>query len=180
MKRVSVIAVAAFLFAAAPAAGKGVVGAKVCGADACREVKDQALLERFAEGGAAGGPPSVATGWYRVTLAIGAEGEGVMSRDTMVVMPDRGIIRSSTGHWVPVSAEATAAYRQVTQGLTPLPPEELGLRSSPPAPDRPSAGDGHGGLPWVLVLAFVAAAGLGAIALTPPVRRRLGGTPSSS
>ena len=174
MKRMPVVAtcLAAFLCVAVPAHAKGVSEAKVCGADGCRDVTDQGRLQFFSEGGPPADPPSSATGWYRVTVTIGVPG-APEDRFTIAALPDQRLIRGSDGTWMPVSPDAAAAYRSATRGLEPLPASELGLRPSPAVGAAPADGDGGGdGMPWLLVV-LGAGVAVAAIALSPPVRRRL-------
>jgi hypothetical protein len=174
---VTAAVLAVLLCAAASAQAKGVSAATVCGADGCRDITDQSRLQFFSEGGPPTDPPSTASGWYRVTVTIGAPG-APEDRFTMAVVTDQRLIRGSDGTWMPVSPDAVAAYRSAARGLEPLPPSGLGLKPSP-APDAAPSPDGGGDVPWVL-LVLGAAVCLGAIALTPPVRRRFSGPQSSS
>jgi hypothetical protein len=171
--------VAVSLCVAGPAQAKGVSAVTVCGADSCRDFTDQSRIHFFGPAGGPADPPRSATGWYRVTVAIGAEGGPPEQRLTLAALPDEGLIRASDGSWMSIYPQAAPAYRDAVRGLEPLPASELGL-APPPAPESDTAGDpGGDGVPWLLV-ALGGVACLVAIAFTPPVRRRFGGPQSSS
>jgi hypothetical protein len=170
MKRLVFIATLATLVAAPSVQAKGVVSATVCGADACREVDEGREIQLFTESQGPTGPPASASGWYRARLAIGAPGEPAQERITVAVLPDQRLMRGPGLTWNPINEDAARTFAAAADGLEPLPPSDLGIR--PAAAPRPVARDEGGGVPWGLVAAAIAVA-LAAVALTPPVRRRL-------
>src|SRR5687768_13260372 len=82
-------------------AAKEVVGAKVCGASDCREVKDERAMAAYAEGGPPTDPPDQASGWYRVELTVRGDGERITFATTLV--PAAGLMRGEDGTWMPMS-----------------------------------------------------------------------------
>ena len=155
------IAAALLLATAAPAAAKGVVAATVCGPSECREVARPDLLQFMAEGGQPVAPPATPAAWYRATLTVG--GERVRDRFSVVVVPARRVIRGAEGDWMPISAEAAAAYRNVMAGADAFPADTLpGFTRSGAAP---SSGGGDGPPAWPLAAAAVGVMGLTLLAM---------------
>jgi hypothetical protein len=167
------------------AAAKEVVGAKVCGAADCRDVKDERAMAAYAEGGPPSDPPEKASGWYRVELTVRGDGERITFATTVV--PDAGLQRAENGTWMSVPQTALADVRRVARALEPFPAAQLGSLDVKlpearvdqvfnPAADAAAASDGGSATwPWILGAA-VLLGGLAAL-LVPRLRRGPGGSP---
>ena len=169
MKRplTTVVLLAALLVPAGPAHAKGVIAAKVCGADDCRAASEDQQRSLLLEGGAPTDPPSSSAGWYRVTVTVGDENARHHDRFDVAVLPRERLLRGAEGTWMPLSDEAAHAYAAAAAGLKPLPASRLRLRDAPESRGTIPAGDGF---PWIIGVVLVVAALTGG-ALTPPARR---------
>jgi MYXO-CTERM domain-containing protein len=174
MRRLTVgLALVLSLAFAADAAAKEVVAAKVCGPSACRETRNQQLLEAFMEGGPSTLPPNPAP-WYRVKTRMDEGDTGVWI--SSVVVPSASMIRGDDNaggymSWVRISPSALSVYRKLAQGLAPFPARELRGLEPPPAkvdevvlPPHPqeaaATDDGASPLPWIGGGIALVAAGL--------------------
>jgi hypothetical protein len=167
------------------AAAKEIVGAKVCGASDCRQVKDERALAAFHEGGPPTDPPDEASPWYRAEVTGKADRERFTFAITLV--PDAGLIRDEAGGWAPVSDAAVAQFRRVTRTLEPFPAVKLdGLHAklpearvdqvfNPAADSSPASDGGAAAWPWIVGAAALLA-GL-AWLLVSRLRRGPGGAP---
>jgi hypothetical protein len=98
---------------AAPAEGKEVLSAKVCGANGCETSRDRALIADLAEGGNPVDPPKAAAPFFRVRLTIGGETAKAMDRFWSHFMPNGELIRGSDGTWMPAGDAYTGALNKI-------------------------------------------------------------------
>jgi hypothetical protein len=152
---------ALMLIPAGAALAKEPVKAKVCGPSDCRTVKDRQTLMALTEGGPPSDPPKHGAAWYRVRTTI-ALGEGQRDHFSTAIVPSAGLMRGSDASqgyvWMPATAAAMRAYREVTRGLAPYPARTLkgvGVPKVrvdevvlPPHEAQPDGG-GSSPLPWI-------------------------------
>ena len=161
------ITIVALALAAAPAAGKGIKSAKVCGTDRCVAADIDRRDEQLIFGGSAAGPPSRpdarAEGFYRLEIAIGDRQVEETLRVEM--LPALGYIHSADNlggsEWMAMSPDQRQFFRPITDDLEAFPGTKLEGLSNPelpaatvaPAPAtaaEPAGDDGVGIWVWVL------------------------------
>jgi hypothetical protein len=164
VKSLAAVLVLASLVLPATAEAKGMVTIRVCGADECVELEDQAAYvlgpaETVLE------PPPVAS-FYRVDVEFVAGGES--NGHSVLFVPSSGLIASNLG-----AARALLWYVPRTEALEQLAPATRGLDAFEEAAAWPAAVDArpvppsntHGRLPYLLaaggMLVVLAAAALG-------------------
>ncbi len=175
----TIVALALFT---APAPGKGIKSATVCGTDDCVAANVDHGDEQLLFGGAASDPPSRADaraeGFYRLEIAIGAR--DVEERLTLELLPVLGYMHSADNlggsEWMAMSADQQALFQPLAAGLHPFPGTKLeGLSnpqlpaantSPPPSPPAEPTGDDGGIWAWLV-------AGLGVAVAASLVVRRL-------
>ena len=163
---VMLVIAAAGLGPAATASAKEIASVKVCGADGCTDVTEQATMA-IADGGPPTSRPDEATPFYRVKIAVeGEQGESVPGWSFLWV-PAAQKIGLEDETWANPPSTTIDELEAVTRRIDPLPASELVLPAVPEpkeivAPAEAPAGDG--GLP-ALVWALLAAGGLGLAAL---------------
>jgi hypothetical protein len=168
------------LLAVPTASAKGVIAAKVCGADGCRVTHDRAATGGLAEGGDPTDPPAAAARFFRVRLTVGDEAGTPAAGFWTHYVPSAGLIRGADGTWMPVGPAYARSFARVSRGLHAFPAARLAqtIAGDAPArhftaqvssvvepPTRETDGDGIPG--WVLAAAaggLLLLAGLGAAA----------------
>jgi hypothetical protein len=165
-----VLAAAAAMALAAPAAAKEIDEATVCGADGCAKVTPRGNAHAMLESTGAVTDAPKAAPFYRIRLGIGDGSGKVFERFWLVYVPSADKLRAMDGLWVSTTTAADRALDRVTRGRKPLPAKKLKLTkpeqytqssgtSLPPetftAPpdDGPGSGSGGGMSGWVIVIA---------------------------
>ena len=160
------IAIAAVaLGPAAAASAKEISAVKVCGADGCHDVTDQATMA-VTDGGPPTPWPDEATPFYRVKISVkGEDGETVPGWSFQWV-PAAEKIQFEDGTWGNPPSTTIDELNALTRTIDPLPASKLTLPAAAepvetvapaPAPATPAPSDG---LPTV-VWAFIVAGALG-------------------
>lgn len=140
----ALIAAAAVLAPAGPAAAKELTTLSVCGADGCVSRTDRlADAKRGHDGLLDVGTPMADPGpapFVRLKLGIG-DGRGrVFGRDVMVFVPRSGLVRAGDGVWYRLPADGLAFFRRAARGVTRVPASRLPPPPAPPpAPPREDA-----------------------------------------
>jgi hypothetical protein len=142
MRRLAlVLAVLGLAPATAPAASaKGLIGATACGANRCVSTESEPLLRQLMGGDgrtmrAPRGEPFIA-----IELVHGHDGQEV-ARQSMAYVPSSRRVGVDERTWYTASGPALRAFRRLTRGVRPFPPERLAdAWASGLAPQRPLAG----------------------------------------
>lgn len=176
MKRIGPIIIVSLLVFAAPAAGKGVSSASVCGAAGCKDVEGERLLIALSDAGNYSDPPAAGSPWFRAHVTFHSDGHE--EEVSFVVVPEEQKLRTEDGTWTSMLPEHVEEYQAMVRGLDPFPASKLAgvdpsFASSSPAPAAPDDGGGLGA-GWIAggVLALLLAAG----ALLALRRRRQAGS----
>ena len=177
---------AALLAVPGLAQAKEVKAVKACGGGECRtiHVHGQDGISLI-PGGRGGGPPDHRVPFYRLTLAVGAEGQTEARLHVLFARSLRLVAMDEPGADIVWETPPPAALRiaqRATRGIEPRPaarmpierPAAATIATPDPtaAPPRAVVGDGGGGVPWVALgagaLVALAAAGLGVRAVRRP------------
>jgi hypothetical protein len=203
---VSLLVILAALLVPAGAAAKGVSAAKVCGAQDCVTVTDDALALDLGAGGPLASGPERGLPWYRTTLTItvrdpnalaAADRERFAQRYAVAAVPRAGLMRGEDGTWMTMSRESARAYARLTAGIRPrpartlpdagpdaaLPEARVDEVVEPPPPATAAAEPaGEGSPAWLAWLAgaLLAATGVGWLIRRAPRRPRRGESPGRS
>lgn len=160
--RILVTVFSALLIAAPAALAKGrLVSAKVCGPEACRDVKTS---EHTVIGGNSTDPPTRAEPFVRLKLEVGVPGRSEPVR--MIFLPDSAIMRFEGNPKVGwVDAATPGPFRAAARGLKPYPAarrpaEFVSAIKTPPAPTParsavPATTGNDGSTPWWIALVAV-------------------------
>ena len=197
MRRLFLLTIVLMAVSAPAASAKGILAAKVCGADGCETVRDRSALVDLAEGGEPTDPPAAAASFFRVRITAGERGHGQDSFWTHFV-PSARLIRGSDGTWMPVGPDYARTFAKLSRGLHAYPASRMEkiLAADRPAPRysaqvssvvEPPAGAvdpaGPSRLPWYLGGALLLLAVM-AFPFRPsrfgPRRRQRRGSPASS
>lgn len=160
------LAVAALLgSAASTAAAKEIASVKVCGAGGCTDVTDRTSMA-IADGGPPTAWPDAKTPFYRVKIAVKAEGGRKVPGWSFQWVPAAQKIQFEDGTWGNPPSTTIDELERVTRGIEPLPASRLVLpdgvvAGATAAPAKPAPHDGIPTVAWV----FLAAGALGAVAL---------------
>jgi hypothetical protein len=151
--------------AASTAAAKEIASVKVCGADGCTDVTDRTSMA-IADGGPPTAWPDAKTPFYRVKIAVKAEGGRKIPGWSYQWVPAAQKVQFEDGTWGNPASATMDELERLTRGIEPLPASGLVLpgdavADATAAPARPAPDDGMPAIAWV----FLAAGALGAAAL---------------
>lgn len=181
-----VVAAAAAMVLAAPAAAKEIEEAAVCGADGCAKVTPGGDAHAMLEGVAVTDAPAPAP-FYRIRLGIGDGSGKVFERFSILYVPSAMKLRGMDGQWMTTTAAAVRALDRVTRGHRPFPAKRLktapgeadatvGTSLPPEIVPPPDDGPPSGGVPaWVIVLAVAGGLALAGGGAAWALRRRPSG-----
>ena len=159
---------AAALGPAAAASAKEIASVKVCGADGCTDVTNQATMA-VTDGGPPSSWPDEATPFYRVKIAVKDEQGETVPGWTFLWVPAAQKVKFEDETWANPPSATIDELAALTRKLEPLPASKLVLPAVPEPKEIVSPADappppGEGGLPTA-VWALLAAGGLGLVAL---------------
>jgi hypothetical protein len=151
-----VLVVAASLAFAPGVSAKGVVSAKVCGADGCQTIPNPS--EKLMYGGPFADAPTRPLPFVRLHVEVGVPQQH--QTVSLLFVPETGTMRVAyDGSWIHV--DDPASLRKAAAMVTPFPASELrGAKASAPAkraatPPPPQRAGDNGSGPWWLALLIV-------------------------
>ena len=118
---------------AAAASAKEISAVKVCGADGCHDVTDQATMA-VTDGGPPTAWPDEATPFYRVKISVKGENGETVPGWSFQCVPSAEKIQFEDGTWGNPPSTTMDELDKLTRGIDPLPAARLKL----PAPVQPA------------------------------------------
>jgi hypothetical protein len=147
---------------AATASAKELAKVKVCGADGCQDVTDQATMA-VTDGGPPTAWPDEKTPFYRVKISVKGEDGQVVPGWTFLWVPAAQKVKFEDGTWGNPPSTTMDELDKLTRGIDPLPASKLTMPEPVKpaeivAPAKAPPADDGGGLPtaiWVFIVAGV-------------------------
>jgi hypothetical protein len=168
MRRLAILTAVLAMLAPAPAASaKGLIEATACGTDGCSTATSPRLLRALMQADAPARRAPHGEPFIAVELIHGHDGEEI-ARQSIAYVPSARMVAIDAQSWFSLPPASVRAFRRLTNGLRPFPPERLpdvwggGLAptqplAAPPPPIAPEpvkapAADGGAGFDWRIVL----------------------------